>query len=232
MIELQRTAIFTKRPEPGRAKTRLCPPLSTEEAAELARAMLCDAVERAVAAGLRPTVFFAPDDARAWFEREFPRLSDLRPQRGQGLGERLAAGFDELFREGARSVVALGSDQPLVVPRQVREAHARLAAGADLVLAPDGGGGYVLVGLAAARPEVFTSVEMSSARTCAETVELARRAGLSLELFEPGLDVDVAEDLERLRVELERWRARGGERDPDFPRHTDRRLRELARAGA
>src|ERR671919_635367 len=39
--------IFAKAPLVGQVKTRLCPPLSLEEAAELARCFLVDMVERA-----------------------------------------------------------------------------------------------------------------------------------------------------------------------------------------
>ena len=49
--------VFAKAPIPGQVKTRLCPPLSPDEAAELARAFLIDAVAqvRSVAA-VRPAM--------------------------------------------------------------------------------------------------------------------------------------------------------------------------------
>jgi hypothetical protein len=38
--------IMAKAPEAGRVKTRLCPPLSPAEAAELSRCFLLDTIER------------------------------------------------------------------------------------------------------------------------------------------------------------------------------------------
>jgi glycosyltransferase A (GT-A) superfamily protein (DUF2064 family) len=210
-------------------KTRLTPPLEPAQAAALAEGMLRDAVERCLASPAFETVLlFAPPEEEAWFRAAFPDLADLRPQRGAGLAERLASGFEELLAEvPGRTVVAVGSDQPLVLPERIAEAHAALERGADVVLGPDLGGGYYLVGLSAAHPELFLGVEMGSAGMYAATVELARGLGLSVERLPTGYDVDVERDLVRLREDLERWRSRGGEGDPAFPRSTDRSLREL-----
>src|SRR5262245_16875559 len=86
------TAIFSKRPVPGRVKTRLSPPLSPQEAARLAEAMLADTVERCARAAqdFRTALLFAPADEHAWFRARFPRIRDQRPQEGNGLAERLA----------------------------------------------------------------------------------------------------------------------------------------------
>jgi len=215
------SAIVTKRPVAGRVKTRLSPPLRPEEAAGLSGAMLRDAVERCAASPAFATLLsFAPAEEASWFRRSFPEIARQRPQRGRGLGERLAELFDALLTPSAgpraASLVAIGSDQPLVSADTIARAHERLAAGADVVLGPDQGGGYCLVGLRAPHPELFTEVEMSRAETCAGTVALARARGLAVELLAPGLDVDVAEDLERLRRELLQYTG-----EPDqFPRHT------------
>jgi hypothetical protein len=191
--------------------------------------MLRDTVERCHASpDFATTLFFTPPEAEAWFRAAFPGLADLRPQRGEGLAERLARGFAELFDEDpARTVVAIGSDQPLVVPTRIAAAHAALGSGADLVLGPDLGGGYYLVGLRAPCPQLFLEVEMSSAGMYAATLALGRRLGLGVATLPVGYDVDLEADLVRLRADLDCWRARGGEREPDFPRSTDRILREL-----
>jgi glycosyltransferase A (GT-A) superfamily protein (DUF2064 family) len=41
--------VLAKAPEPGRVKTRLCPPLTPDEAAELAAAALLDTIAAATA---------------------------------------------------------------------------------------------------------------------------------------------------------------------------------------
>ena len=223
------TAILSKRPAPGRVKTRLVPPLTPEGASDLAAAMLRDAVERcATSQAFRTALWFAPASEEAWFRTAFPGL-ELRPQRGEGLGERLAAAFEEgLAEPGARSLVAIGSDQPLVSSACIEAAHIALEDGVDVVLGPDAGGGYYLVGLRAPHASLFTEVPMSSAGMCAETVRLAESLGLSVRLLEPGYDVDVVADLLRLRGDLGRLRAPGAPGAPgEFPRHTDDCLQRL-----
>ncbi len=219
------TGILSKRPAPGRVKTRLVPPLTPDAAARLAEGMLADAVERCSAcSAFRTALVFAPPEERAWFAARFPELDDLRAQEGDGLGARLARFFERALAEpGTRTVVAIGSDQPLVGTRTIARAHERLEAGQDLVLGPDAGGGYYLVGLRRAEPALFTEVAMSSAGMCEATLALARGRGLRAELLEPGYDVDVAADLERLRADLGRLPPA----TPEFPRHTALRLREL-----
>lgn len=222
------TAIFTRRPAPGRAKTRLSPPLEPAAAAALAEGMLRDAVERCRASsGFRTVLLHTPAGEGPWFAARFPGLR-LRPQRGPDLAERLANAFADLLEEeGVETLVAIGSDQPLVGAARIVEAHRALEEGADLVLGPDLGGGYYLVGMRAPHPELFTRVEMSTDGMCAATVRLAEERGLAVRLLATGYDVDVGADVERLRADLDRWRARGGEDEADFPRHTAAILLEL-----
>jgi len=223
------TAIFSKRPVPGRVKTRLTPPLEPVQAARLAEGMLADAVARCTAAAtFRTALLFTPAADEAWFRERFPALADQRPQRGATLAERLAAFFDEaLGAEGVRTAVAIGSDQPTVTTARIGEAHGALEAGADLVLGPDRGGGYYLIGLRRAVPELFTEVEMSTAGMCAATVDVAQRLGLDVVLLEPGYDVDVEADLRLLRLDLERLLFEGVHHTPEYPHHTAARLAEI-----
>lgn len=210
------TAVFAKRPEPGRAKTRLTPPLAPGQAAELAEAMLRDLMERlAVADGFRTALCFAPDEARGWFASAFPRV-DLRPQVGDGLAQRLAHFFrEELVGTVGSTAVAIGSDVPLADPTEIARAHAALRDGADLVLGPDGGGGYWLVGMREPHTRVF-EVEMSTASMYDETLALARELGLAVELVAEGYDVDREADLGRLALDLGRL----APEDPLHPRRT------------
>ena len=198
------TSLFTKCPRPGRVKTRLLPVLAPAAAADLATAMLLDTAERLAAEpDLGPELALAEPDEAPWFEEHVPWLTERVPQAGSGLAERLAGHFERRLAAGAASVVVLGSDQPLVPLARYAEAHAALEAGADVVLGPDVGGGYYLVGLRAPRPELFLEVAMSSGDMCTRTVALARDAQLRVELLPTELDVDTPEDLERLGQRVE-----------------------------
>ena len=198
------TAVFTKRPVAGQVKTRLCPPLAPEEASQLAEAMLRDLVERLSKSDQeRAVLVYSPAEERAWFAANFPELRDQREQVGEGLGERmLHFFFVELAGTVSSSAVVIGSDAPLLRTELILDAHDRLQAGADLVLGPDEGGGYYLIGMKSAHRELFESVEMSTGDMCAQTVEVARELGLQVELLEPLYDLDLGSDLDKLRADL------------------------------
>jgi rSAM/selenodomain-associated transferase 1 len=217
------TALFTKHPTPGTVKTRLCPPLTPGQAARLAEGMLRDAVARSSAGAWRTALVFAPRESAFWFRATFAELEEQVPQVEGGLGARLANYVEGVFaRQTAATLVVIGSDQPLVPLARLEEAHRALEAGVECVLGPDRGGGYYLIGLRRSVPELFTHVPMSSAGMCAATEELARSLGLGVERLAEHSDVDVPEDLERLRAAL------SGPRDaPAFTRHTRRALLEL-----
>lgn len=216
------TALFTKRPEAGRVKTRLCPPLAPEEAASLAAGMLADTVEKCFGGPFRTALAYAPPEAGAWFRASFPALEEQYTQVGADLGARLAHFARRAFTElGARTLVVIGSDQPLVPRARLVEAHEALEAGQDVVLGPDRGGGYYLVGLRAPVDELFTSVRMSSAGMCAATEGLARARGLAVARLAEDDDIDTPADLARLCARL-------AQSNPEFTRHTRAALTELS----
>jgi uncharacterized protein len=184
-----RSLVFAKEPLPGAVKTRLCPPLSLEQAARFHAAVLDDLLERLCQApGLDPRLLLWPPAA---VERGRRRWSvDVQAQRGADLAERLDAALCE-----HAPAVLVGSDLPLLAAEHVLEAQARLARGAELVLAPDGGGGFGLVGLARPCPGLFASVPMSAPSTLEATLARARSLALRVELLPVLPDVDTHADL-------------------------------------
>lgn len=199
------TTIFTKLPQPGLAKTRLCPPLSPDEAARLAEAMLRDVVEElrggawSLTLSVAPSGEVSPAERESWFRTRFGDLEFVE-QRGADLGARLASHFEEVFASGAcASAVVVGSDVPELRRELVDRAHAWLAAGADVVFGPDAGGGYYLVGMRRSVPALFTRVPMSTPEMLRRTLELARELGLAVRELPVVGDVDTEVDLERLR---------------------------------
>jgi rSAM/selenodomain-associated transferase 1 len=211
-------AIVAKAPRPGEVKTRLCPPLSVREAAELHRAFLTDKIEqvRSLPAATRAVVY-TPDEERGFFERVAPDFVLIAQTPGD-LGARLAASFDYFFADGYEAAVLIDSDSP-TLPREflLRALDLLVSADVDVVLGPTADGGYYLIGLRAARPELFTDMPWSSSRLLAETASRARALGLRLGWLPPWFDVDTAPDLERLASSL---RTTAG----PTPRHTRRFL--------
>ena len=171
-------AVMAKAPRAGLVKTRLCPPLSPDEAAELAGAFLLDAVDqvRSVAA-VRPAMAYAPLDARAFFHALAPDFA-LVAQRGEDLGARLSHAFEDLLADGAPGAIVIGSDVP-TLPSAVLEAALERLAGADLVLGPSEDGGYYLIGLREPRAALFADMAWSTEVVFEETMRRASALGLA-----------------------------------------------------
>ena len=196
-------AIMAKAPSAGEVKTRLCPPLSVAEAAELYRAFLLDKIEQArTLEAASHAIAYTPDQGRGAFEGLAPDFI-LIPQRGDDLGRRLAASFAHFFAQGYAGVLLIDSDTPTLPTEFLLQALDLSAkADTDLVLGPSEDGGYYLVGLRAARPELFEDVPWSTSGVLLETMRRARGLGLDVAWLPRWFDVDTGPDLKRLRASL------------------------------
>jgi uncharacterized protein len=190
--------IFAKEPRPGQVKTRLCPPLSPEEAAQLYHSFLLDILEEmAQVPEIRLAVAFSPPAAQVFFRQIAPPGADLFPQEGADLGERMARAFARGFAAGFGPILLRGSDVPDLPAQVVSEAKEALAAGqAQVVLGPATDGGYHLVGLAEPQPRLFQGPVWSSNTVLADTLDLARQLGLRVRLLPPWPDIDTYDNLQ------------------------------------
>jgi pyruvate kinase len=194
-------------------KTRLVPPLTPREAADLYAALLGDAAEALASGG--PSLpwawsVFSTDPARqeATWPTGAPRPPTWRAQEGPDLGARLATAFRQLLDGGARAAVIAGSDHPTLSADLVEGAFLALD-DADLVLGPCPDGGYYLVGLRAPCADLFRDIPWSTSGVLPRTRERAAAAGLSTVLLAPGPDVDRPEDLPAVRRRLDALAAEG-----------------------
>jgi rSAM/selenodomain-associated transferase 1 len=212
--------IMAKAPEPGRVKTRLCPPLSPGDAAELYRCFLLDKVAQTRGvAGVERVLAYAPAQAAADFEALAPGFT-LLVQRGADLTARLVAVCDEIFRDGCDAAIVIDSDTPTLPTERLERAVAVMSGGGyDLVLGPSEDGGYYLIGLRGPHPELFEGMRWSTPTVLEETLRRAHALGLSSTRLSAWYDVDTAADLARLQADL----AAGSD---GGPRHTRRFLLE------
>lgn len=198
-----RLAVFAKAPWAGRVKTRLCPPLALEQAASLYASMLDDVLEVSVGfareLGLEAWLHFEPEEARAEFAARSPLGFQLETQRGPDLARRMANAFARAAEAGCERMLLRGSDSPGLDFETVVDALGRLDAGADLVLTPDQGGGYALIGLKKPRNALF-EVAMSTTSVLDETLARARALGLSTALTRASFDIDQVGDLSRVEA--------------------------------
>lgn len=185
--------IFCKLPEPGRTKTRLCPPLTAAQAADLADVLLRQAARRF------PDAVFchAPADAGPTL-RERYGVTDLLPQSDGNLGDRLIAARAAL-PEG--HLLFLGTDSPDLPPEYV---EAVAACTDPVAIGPTFDGGFwgLLVGPDVPMAELLTGVEWSSGREYRQVLSNVRRLGLHRRIAPVWSDLDYGEDLDRLRDRL------------------------------
>src|SRR2546423_14141293 len=142
-------AIMTKAPRAGTVKTRLQPPLTPSEAAELNTCFLRDIAAVISAAGERSqgVGVFTPARSEKEYQGILPSHFDLIPQRGNGFGERLTNAADDLLHVGFESCCLINSDSPTATAEGFREAVAQLQGANDrIVLGPSDDGGYYFNG--------------------------------------------------------------------------------------
>jgi uncharacterized protein len=192
--------ILTKAPQPGQSKTRLVPPLSYAEAADLARALLLDQLQNLVTFGdARLFIAFTPETAAGFFDGFIAQGFTCFAQRGQSLGERMSHAFEHLFASGFANVILIGSDLPALPVRFFQQAYAWLENSADVVLGPSADGGYYLIGMNRMIPGIFDDIAWSSADVLSKTLQKLGNLRLKHELLPEWYDIDTRKDLERLQ---------------------------------
>jgi rSAM/selenodomain-associated transferase 1 len=193
----ERLIIFTRYPEPGRTKTRLIPALGAVGAADLHRRMTEQALTTAsqlaaLQAATLEVRYTGGDDAlmRQWLGANLL----LCAQRGGDLGLRMRDAFHEAFQQGCERVVIIGTDCPGLTADTLAAAFTALRRN-DLALGPASDGGYYLIGLRRAIPQLFDGIQWGTDRVLLHTLQIAETLDLRCSLLERLDDVDRPEDL-------------------------------------
>lgn len=198
-------AIMAKAPLPGKVKTRLCPPLSYEEAAQLYSCFLLDKIAQVRA--LEETgraIAYTPEEGKAFFDTL--ALSDFIfiRQDGADLGARLASTLGRLLEMGYSKVMAIDSDTPTLPLDYIQRAVILMREpDADLVLGPCEDGGYYLIALHKVHRELFEGMAWSTSQVFTETMRRAQLRRLQVACLPTWYDVDTPDDLDRLKAELD-----------------------------
>ena len=193
--------VVARRPAPGHAKTRLSPPFSPAQAAQLYEGFLLDSLDlmRQVPQARR-IIAYLPEGEETYFKTLAPDF-DLLPQRGADLGERLDNALADCLANGYTKAVIMDSDSPSLPVLCLTQAFVLLDS-ADAVLGPCDDGGYYLIGLKRPAPRLLRDVPMSRPTVARDTLALARQMGLSMALLPGWYDVDTAAELQRLTEEM------------------------------
>lgn len=193
--------VMAKAPVAGIVKTRLVPPFSFEEAAELYRCLLLDQIDNLNS--FRDAdlfIAFTPVEAASFFKETVPPGFACFPQQGEDLGERMNHAFIELSDKGCKNIVLVGSDLPVFPARFLEEAFATLEGPGEnpVVLGPSRDGGYYLIGMNCPNRQIFEGIPWSTNRVFSKTVRKLTDLGLKPHLLPAWLDIDTLEDLRYL----------------------------------
>lgn len=193
----ERLIVFTRYPEPGKAKTRLIPVLGSEGAAKLHRQMTEHTMLQ-----VRELQAFRPLSVEVYFaESDQKRMQDwlgsdivYQPQGEGDLGSRMAQAFNAAFSSGMDSVIIIGTDCPSLKTKLMAKAFQALEQN-ELVLGPATDGGYYLIGLRRLIPKLFQGISWGTSEVLQQTVAIAEKLELAIAYLPPLSDVDRPEDL-------------------------------------
>jgi rSAM/selenodomain-associated transferase 1 len=202
-------AVMTKAPRAGESKTRLAPPLTHDEAAQLSACFLRDtaaSVADACAAldgAAEGIAVYTPVGAEDSLDGLLPEGFALLAQRGEGFGERLSHAAQDLLILGYDSLCLIDSDSPTLPARALVAAVEELSKpGERVVLGAADDGGYYLIGIKSAYARLFEEIDWSTERVAAQTIARAEECCLPVALLPAWYDVDDAATLARLCEEL------------------------------
>jgi rSAM/selenodomain-associated transferase 1 len=184
-----RLVLFARYPLPGACKTRLIPALGPAGAANLHRRL----TERTIAVlrmGNGPITVAFTGASEAEFAVWLGPEVLLAKQAEGDLTARLLACLDPA------PVIFFGADTPELANRHVETAIEALRSH-EVVIGPAEDGGYYLIGMRRAMPELLTDMPWSTELVLPETLRRLEQMGIAPYLLETLADCDRPEDLER-----------------------------------
>jgi uncharacterized protein len=174
--------VIAKQPVPGRVKTRLVPPCTYEQAAELAEAALVDTLHTMLKVPARRRVLVLDGEPGPWLPSGF----EIVRQCGGPLDERLAGAF----AAASGPALLIGMDTPQVTPGLLTVDWQA----ADAWFGPAADGGFWALGLRVPDPALLRGVPMSTPGTGAVQRARLLTAGLRVADLPRLRDVDTAAD--------------------------------------
>ncbi len=187
---MRTVVVLAKQPVAGKVKTRLCPPCSPVQAAELAAAALRDTFEAAALCQVERWVCVFDGDPDGLVPSRF----EVIPQRTGGLDLRLADAFGDVMGDGSGPTVLIAMDTPQVTPVLLDQAFAALE-NYDAVIGPTDDGGYWTIGVHRADRAIFEGVPMSTDATGEAQIDRLRSLGHRVNILPTIRDLDTASDI-------------------------------------
>ncbi|MEQ1559282.1 MAG: TIGR04282 family arsenosugar biosynthesis glycosyltransferase [Methyloglobulus sp.] len=198
--------VFCKAPIPGQVKTRLIPPLTGDEAAQLHCELTQKTLQTATKNRLCDVQLWCSPDIEQPF---FTLLSQTYPitlhqQKGSDLGERMHHAFCQAFNDFTSAII-IGCDCPSLTGGDLEQALSQLNQNQldqskPCVLSPAEDGGYVLIGLKHPQPDLFENMPWGSEKILELTREKLQALALNHYELTMQWDLDTPEDLKRYKA--------------------------------
>lgn len=190
---------FMKYPEPGEVKTRLAESIGSDKAAQLYRSFILDLLAKIESTQLPFAICFHPERKKQLLIEWLGEGYDYIPQKGDDLGERMAAAFLDAFAGGHRRVILMGGDFPDLPSSFLEEALGALKTH-DAVIGPAMDGGYYLIGF---RQETFfcqafEGMDWSTENVFRQTLSILKAHKRRVYVLPVWNDIDTMEDLGQL----------------------------------
>lgn len=188
--------LFVRAPERGKVKTRLEPAIGREGALNAYRCFILDILETLKTANCKIRIFFSPPDSGEKIARWLGHGYDYTPQAGESVGERMENAFRQIFSEGTKKAVLIGSDIPDLPASILAEAFAALDE-SHAVIGPASDGGYYLIGFRnnTLLPAVFHGIQWSSESVFRSTMDVFEAHGCRTHILPIWNDIDTGNDL-------------------------------------
>lgn len=182
--------VIAKEPLPGKAKTRLHPPFTLEQAAALAAAAIDDTLAAVAGVNASRRILL--------FDGDRPPVSaggyEIVPQSVGDLDERLAAAFDAV----TGPTVLIGMDTPQLRAADLAPAFDGWPGDVDAWFGPADDGGFWALGMREPRGDLIRGVPMSRNDTGALQLARLHDAGLRVGMLRELTDVDTIDDARRV----------------------------------
>jgi rSAM/selenodomain-associated transferase 1 len=184
--------IFIRNPELGKVKTRLAKDLGDEQALSIYKALLQHTKEQVLQINATRFLFYSESIAHhdTWNHSQFQK----QLQYNGDLGERMHHAFLSALQQ-ADQVIIVGSDIAQLKASIIDDAF-QVLQHHDYVIGPALDGGYYLLGMKQASPELFLNMEWSTDQLCQNTIDRINQLNRSYQLVDTLSDIDYASDWE------------------------------------
>ncbi len=175
--------VIVKEPRAGLVKTRLCPPCTPQDAADLAAAAIADTLDAALSAGVDRVIVAFDGNPGPWL----PKGVIVVDQGSGSFDCRLAKAWSHV----SGPALQIGMDTPQVTATLLSQACATLdEPDLDAVFGPAVDGGWWAVGMSKPDPGVFLGVATSQPNTGERQHDRLIDAGFNTAILPTLADVD------------------------------------------